>query len=135
MYCSLETRAPLLNHRIAEFAASLPMQLLSRDGSSKWLLRKVLSRYLPSKLFDRPKMGFGVPLGSWMRGPLRPWCEDLLSAARHVDSKPLDRAAVQRLWSQHLSGTYDHTSQLWSIFSFLAWSISDRNGRNAPKAF
>jgi asparagine synthase (glutamine-hydrolysing) len=120
MAVSLEVRPPLLDHRIVEFAWSLPRQMRLRGGETKWLLRRVLDRYVPRTLIDRPKMGFGVPLASWLRGPLRDWAEDLLDP-RQLGGGVLDVGVARKLWSEHLSGVHDWAYALWCILMFEAW--------------
>ncbi|MCZ4368502.1 asparagine synthase (glutamine-hydrolyzing) [Sulfitobacter dubius] len=121
MHVSLETRAPLLDHRVVEFAGRLPMSMKLRDNKSKWALRQVLYRYVPAALIERPKMGFEVPVGIWLRGPLRDWAEDLLSVSRLHDSGYLDVNLVRQTWAEHLSGRFNFGLQLWNILMFLSW--------------
>ncbi|TAN23137.1 MAG: asparagine synthase (glutamine-hydrolyzing) [Acidobacteria bacterium] len=120
MATSLETRVPLLDHRVVEFVWSLPYALKRQKGKSKWLLREVLNRYVPASLVDRPKMGFGVPVGEWIRGPLRVWAEDLLAEDRIRQQGILRPEAVQALWQKHLAGA-DCSAQLWIVLMFQAW--------------
>ena len=120
MAVSLEVRPPLLDHRVVEFALALPARLRIRDGESKWLLRRVLDRYVPRALVERPKMGFAVPLDDWLRGPLRDWAEDLLDPQR-LGGGLLDPAAVRRLWEDHLTGRANRAYGLWAVLMFEAW--------------
>jgi asparagine synthase (glutamine-hydrolysing) len=120
MAVSLEVRPPILDHRVVEFAWSLPRHLRIRNGETKWLLRRVLGRLVPSQLVDRPKMGFGVPLASWLRGPLRDWAEDLLDS-KHLSGGPLDARAVRELWSDHIRGRRNWAYALWTILMLEAW--------------
>lgn len=120
MAVSLEARPPFLDHRVVEFAWCLPERLLIRNGRSKWLLREVLERYVPSSLLERPKMGFGVPLAQWLRGPLRTWAADLLEA-RDYGGGILSPDVARRLWSEHLSCHRNHAYQLWTLLMFEAW--------------
>jgi asparagine synthase (glutamine-hydrolysing) len=121
MGVSLEVRCPILDHRVVEFAWRLPTAFKLRAGVGKWLLRQVLERYVPRELFERPKMGFGVPLAAWLRGPLRDWAEALLDPGRLRRAGYLDADAVRQVWSQHLSGWRDHRLLLWNLLSFQAW--------------
>jgi asparagine synthase (glutamine-hydrolysing) len=120
MAVSLEVRPPLLDHRVVEFAWTLPRHMRIRNGETKWLLRRVLERYVPRALIDRPKMGFGIPLASWLREPLRDWAEDLLDPA-HLGGGMLDAAAVRTLWSEHVSERRNWAYALWTILMFEAW--------------
>ena len=120
---SLETRVPLLDHRVVEFAWSLPLQMKIREGQGKWILRKVLQKHVPSKLFERPKMGFGVPVNEWLRGPLRDWAEELLSERRLKDEGFLMPNAVRDIWGEHLKGKVDHAYWLWDVLMFQSWLI------------
>ncbi|MEO8019659.1 MAG: asparagine synthase (glutamine-hydrolyzing) [Pseudomonadota bacterium] len=121
MAVSLETRIPLLDPAVVAFAWSLPAHMKVRDGRAKWLLRRVLARYVPESLIERPKMGFGIPVGAWMRDALRPWVEDLLGAARLEREGFFDAAAVRALWAAHLSGAEDAADTLWPVLMFQSW--------------
>jgi asparagine synthase (glutamine-hydrolysing) len=121
MAVSLETRAPFLDKHVIEFAWSLPMHFKQRDGEGKWLLRRLLDRYVPNQLIDRPKMGFGVPLDDWLRGPLRDWAETLLDENRLVREGFFHPSPVRQAWERHLSGRDNHGHRLWSILMFQSW--------------
>ena len=127
MAVSLEGRCPLIDHRLIEFCWRLPTSVKIRDGQGKWLLRQVLSRYVPEALFSRPKQGFNVPIGAWLRGPLREWAGDLLDAHRIGHDGFLDRHHVQACWQGHVSGRADHSRQLWAILMFQAWLENNRS--------
>ena len=121
MAVSLETRVPFLDHRVVEFAWQLPQSLKIREGQGKWLLRQVLYRYVPKALIERPKAGFGIPVGQWLRGPLRDWAEDLLEPKAMQAQGYLDPDPIQAVWQTHLSGRVDHTPKLWTVLMFQAW--------------
>lgn len=120
MAVSLEVRPPLLDHRVVEFAWRLPRSMRIQNGQSKWLLRRVLDRYVPRALVERPKMGFGIPLASWLCGPLRPWAEDLLDPAR-LGGGLLNVDAIRILWAEHVSGQRNWAYALWTILVYEAW--------------
>lgn len=121
MAVGLETRVPLLDHRVVELALALPTSLKMRDGRGKWILRKLLDRYVPRHLVDRPKMGFGAPVGIWLRGPLRDWAEGLLCQQSLADSGLLEPTQVGRLWRAHLAGKNEHYAELWRILMLQNW--------------
>ena len=129
MSVGLETRLPLLDHRIVEFAWKTPMHQKIRDGRGKWLLRQVLHRHVPRALVDRPKRGFFVPLGDWLRGPLRAWAHDLLDPALLSRHGLLDAAGTARIWQEHLAGTRNWQYELWDALMFQAWWLEQGSGR------
>lgn len=118
---SLETRAPFLDRRVVEFAWSLPLSLKIRDRRSKWILREILASYIPRELFERPKMGFGVPFGKWLRGPLRAWADGLLAEERLCEEGFFQPQQVRTMWHRHLSGKGNHEYTLWNILMFQSW--------------
>jgi asparagine synthase (glutamine-hydrolysing) len=121
MAVSLETRAPFLDRGVIEFAWSLPMHMKIRNGQGKWLLRHLLDRYLPRSLVERPKMGFGIPLDQWLRGPLREWAEELLNEDRLKLEGYLNPAPIRQVWNDHISGKSNYGYRLWSVLMFQAW--------------
>ena len=121
MAVSLEGRVPILDHRVVEYAWRIPRDLLMRNGEGKWLLRQILYRYVPQELVQQPKMGFSIPLGDWLRGPLRDWAEDLLSEASLNDAGFIDAKAVRSVWSEHLAGRINRPHHLWVVLMLQAW--------------
>jgi asparagine synthase (glutamine-hydrolysing) len=121
MAAGLETRVPMLGPEVVAFAWQLPMGLKLRDGAGKWVLRQVLDRYVPRALVERPKQGFGVPLGAWLRGPLRPWAEALLEPGRLAREGYLHPGPLARRWAEHLAGRHDWGFSLWNVLMFQAW--------------
>ncbi|MCZ8121873.1 MAG: asparagine synthase (glutamine-hydrolyzing) [Magnetospirillum sp.] len=121
MAVALEGREPLLDHRVVEYAWALPMSLKIRGGQGKWILRQVLDRYVPRTLTDRPKMGFGVPIDSWLRGPLREWAEDLLDERALRADDLIAAGPVRAAWASHLSGDANMHYPLWTVLMFQAW--------------
>lgn len=125
MGVSLETRIPFLDHRLIEFAWTLPLAYKFRGGVGKWPLREVLYRYVPRELIERPKMGFSVPLHQWLRGPLREWAEDLLNEQRLLEQGYFHPAPIRQKWAEHLSGQRNWAAHLWSVLTFQSWLNSE----------
>jgi asparagine synthase (glutamine-hydrolysing) len=121
MGVSLETRVPFLDHRLVEFAWQLPLSMKIRDGQGKWLVCQVLDRHVPRKLIERPKMGFGIPLDVWLRGPLKGWAEDMLDVSRLAGEGFFIPDPIQDLWREHLSGKRNRSSALWGVLMFQQW--------------
>lgn len=118
---SLETRLPLLDHRVVEFAWQMPLNMKLRKKTSKWLLRQVLKKYLPDNLIDGPKKGFSVPISDWLRGPLKEWANTLLDPSLIYSQNYFNVDLINKKWHQHLSGKHDWSSQLWTILVFQSW--------------
>ena len=127
MAVSLEVHCPFLDHRVAELAARIPIEMKIRGGTGKQILRQMLYREAPRALFERPKAGFGIPVGEWIKGPLRDWAENLLDARRLRSEGWLDAARVEQRWREHLSGERDSTGALWSVLMFEAWLEAEGN--------
>jgi asparagine synthase (glutamine-hydrolysing) len=121
MGVSLESRAPFLDHRVVEFAWRVPVSMKVRNGQRKWLLRQVLYRYVPRKLVERPKVGFSVPIESWLRGPLQEWAESLLNETRLRNEGFFDVLPVRQKWAEHLAGKQNWQYGLWNVLMFQAW--------------
>jgi asparagine synthase (glutamine-hydrolysing) len=126
MAVSLETRTPFLDHRVVEFAAAVPLHLKLRNKQSKWILRQLLDRYVPREFVERPKMGFGVPLHDWLRGPLRDWAEAKLDPERLARHDMFDPIEIRHVWEEHLRGYSNNTATLWPVLMFDSW-ISEVN--------
>lgn len=121
MAVSLETRAPFLDHRVIDLASRLPLHMKIRGGTNKWCLRELLYRRVPKKLIERPKMGFGVPIGDWLRGPLHDWAENLLEEKKMIQSGYFQNVEIQKKWREHLSGEKNWHYYLWDILMFESW--------------
>ena len=121
MAASLETRVPLLDHRLVEFAWTLPAEMKVRNGQGKWILRQVLNRFVPAPLLDRPKMGFAIPLESWLRGPLQEWASDLLSDRRVREQGFLHADMVTQEWNKFFAGGGGHQHKVWALLMWMAW--------------
>lgn len=121
MGVSLETRVPFLDHHIFEFASKIPLAMKLKNGVGKLILRDILYRYVPKDLIERPKMGFGVPVADWLRGPLKEWAEELLGESRLRSQGFFYPEVVRQMWSEHLMGAHNWQSQLWAVLMFQAW--------------
>ena len=121
MAVSLETRVPFLDHRVVEFAWSLPQKYKVNNGVSKLALREVLYNYVPKNMIERPKMGFGVPLGDWLRGPLKSWAEELISEDRIRKEGLLNYDLIKDKWDDHMSGKRNWAYHIWDVLMFQSW--------------
>jgi asparagine synthase (glutamine-hydrolysing) len=126
MAVSLEARVPLLDHEVVEFAWQLPLSWKIHGRTQKWILRQVLARHVPSSMFERPKTGFGVPVGQWLRGPLKDWAADLLDENGLSDDGILDPQVVRATWDAHQAGRGNHEHRLWAILMFQEWWKANR---------
>jgi len=126
MGVSLESRVPYLDHKIVEFSWRLPLRMKIRNGQSKWLLKQVLYQYVPPKLVNRPKSGFGVPIHEWLRGPLRNWAEELIDEGRLRNEGFFDPGLIRRKWDEHLSGKRNHMYPIWNVLMFQSWLAFQR---------
>ena len=133
MSVGLEARVPLLDHRVVEFALRLPESFKIQRGQGKFILRRILDRHVPRNLVERPKMGFGVPIGKWLRGPLRDWAETLLSEREMRQDGFLNPKPIRALWSAHLTGRFDWSDRLWTVLSFQAWNSKWKHGFRSPR--
>ena len=135
MAVSLESREPLLDHELLEFAATVPTALKLKNGRRKYLLRRLLERRIPKAIVDRPKHGFAAPIGEWLRGPLAPMVDRLLRDGRMRDRGVFDDRAVSAMWCQHRDGKEDHRHRLWSLVMLELWFRQYVDGlANAPEA-
>lgn len=130
---SLETRAPFLDHRLIEAAWRLPQKFKVNELTSKLPLRHILSKYIPSHLIDRPKAGFGIPLGEWLRGPLKSWAEELINPSRIESEGFFYSEAISSIWETHLSGHADLTEKLWRVLMFQCWLENEQNNLSSNK--
>ena len=121
MGVSLETRVPFLDHHIFEFVSKIPLKMKLKHGVGKSILRDVLFRYVPKELIERPKMGFGIPMSDWLKGPLKEWAEELLDETRLRSQGFFYPEVVRQMWSEHLMGVHNWQSQLWAVLMFQAW--------------
>lgn len=126
MGVSLETRAPFLDHRIVEAAWQLPLSLKIKNGNGKWILRQILYKYVPQELIERPKMGFGAPIGTWLRGPLRDWAETLLNEDRLKQEGFFYTAPIRKKWKEHITETHNWQYDLWDVLMFQSWLESNK---------
>jgi len=127
MAMSLEGRVPLLDHRIVELSWRVPMSLMYRNGKSKWVLREVLYRYVPRELMERPKRGFGVPIETWLRGPLVEWAEGLLDEKKLREEGFFDPIPIRKMWQEHLTDQRRWHYHLWDVLMFQAWLVDSKN--------
>lgn len=128
MSVSLETRAPFLDHRVAELAWRLPLDMKLRGGVGKWALRQILYKYVPRELIERPKAGFAIPLMQWLRGPLKEWAHSLIEPSALNAHGLLNSVLIKQIWDEHQSGRYDHSAKIWSVLMFQSWYFTQHLG-------
>ena len=121
MASSIEARVPFLDHRLVEYSWKIPYSLKFRNGKTKWILRKILKNYVPENLTERPKMGFGVPLNDWLRGPLREWAENLLNEKKLSDQGYFNAKLIRDKWEDYISNKNKLLYDLWNVLMFQAW--------------
>lgn len=121
---SLEVRCPILDSRVIEYSWRLPLSFKINNGRSKWLLRNILYKYVPSEIIERPKMGFGIPVDEWLRGPLREWAEELLSENKLKQSGLFSPHPIRKKWNEHIGNQRNHQHLLWAILMFQMWNVS-----------
>ena len=124
MSFGLETRAPFLDYKVAEFAWSLPRNFRIHNNNGKRILREILYKYVPQNLIDRPKQGFGMPVNEWLRGPLKEWADDLFSKSKLPADGILDGDQVRLIWDQHISGSRNWEYKLWPVLMWQQWRLS-----------
>ena len=129
MGVSLETRVPFLDHRVVEKAWSMPLNMKIRNGQGKWALRQILHKRVPREMIERPKQGFALPLGQWLRGPLRHWAENLLDPTRLSNEGYLKPEPIRQKWAEHKAGKRNWEHSLWSVLMFQAW-LEKQQGRS-----
>ena len=127
MFYSLETRAPFLNKELLEYAYKLPLKYKIRDGKSKWILRKILNKYIPPELFERPKQGFGIPISKWMRSELKPWANDMLSPEVLKKHNLFNEEVINDLKNDHFNGTVNNEHKMWSLIQFNQWYLNNHS--------
>ena len=120
MASSLVTRAPFLDHKLIEYVSTIPHSLKFNHSQGKWILKKILNQYVPKNLIDRPKMGFAIPLDSWLRGPLRDWAENLLNEKKLQQDGYFNSKLIRNKWNEHLSGKKNWHYQLWNVLLYQA---------------
>ena len=123
---SLETRVPYLDHKLIEYAWKIPHRLKNKNGQGKWILKEILKQYVPKNLTERPKMGFGVPIGTWLRGSLKDWAENLLDEKKMQEEGFLNSKLIKKKWKEHISGKKNWQHDLWDILMFQAWIREQR---------
>ena len=134
MSVSLETRAPFLDPELFEFAWRVPLEWKLGARTGKLLLREVLNHFVPTAIVERPKQGFGIPVGQWLKGPLREWTEALLNERRLREEGFLSPGSIRRKWAEHLAGTHDRQNEIWCAIVFQEWLASTRDTRAAAAA-
>ena len=121
MAVSLEARVPFLDYRVVEFSKKVSLNFKIRNSETKWLLRNILYKYIPKELFARPKSGFGIPVGDWLRKDLKDWAEDLLNEREMKKEGILNPVLIRKIWKEHLAGKGDWQYLLWDVLMFQAW--------------